>query len=238
MTGRRRQTFKTCFSSANCHSAWMSLLLSLYLLSKKKITPLKKKKLIVKIKKCNNCRPLLTIKTGQPLYWWSGTPTNTLRCFYERRSWHCKVEVIFPLHWCLHRHEGKGLVPAWHLINCSWIFISLNQSCGRSGVITSWVWKQSHLVLPTVLDLWREKQPGMVEEVWKDYVKRRCSWKKRAYFPPPALSLLFANTRRKMEYIRIQAWQPWQTICFSFLKFHGGKKTCCLRVCNINNHDL
>lgn len=25
---------------------------------------------------------------------------------------------------------------------------------------------------------------------------------------------------------------------FPFLKFHGGKKTCCLRVCNINNHDL
>lgn len=83
-----------------------------------------------------------------------------------------------------------------------------------------------------------KKQPGMVEEVWKDYVKRRCSWKKRAYFPPPALSLLFANTPRKMEYIRIQAWQPWQTICFSFLKFHRGKKTCCLRICNINNHDL
>lgn len=50
-------------------------------------------------------------------------------------------------------HEGKGLVPAWHLINCLSIFISLNQNCSRSGVITSWVWKQSHLVLPTVLDL-------------------------------------------------------------------------------------
>lgn len=48
--------------------------------------------------------------------------------------------------------------------------------------------------------------------------------KKRAYFPPPALSLLFANTPRKMEYIRIQAWQPWQTICFSFLKISRGEK--------------
>lgn len=188
MTGRRWQTFKTCFSSANCHSAWMSLLFSLSTYYLKKITLL----LIVifladKIKKCNNCRPLLTIKTVQPLSWWSGTPTNTLRCFYERRSWHCKVEVIFPLHWCLHRHEGKGLVPAWHLINCSWIFISLNQSCGRSGVITSWVWKQSHLVLPTVLDLWREKTARHGRGSLKGLRKEKMQLKKKSIFPTSCL---------------------------------------------------
>lgn len=69
-------------------------------------------------------------------------------------------------------HEGKGLVPAWHLINCLSIFISLNQSCGRSGVITSWVWKQSHLVLSAVLDLRRggrkkKKRSSTFEKVWR-----------------------------------------------------------------------
>lgn len=64
-------------------------------------------------------------------------------------------------------HEGKGLVPAWHLINCLSIFISLNQSCGRSGVITSWVWKQSHLVLSAVLDLRRGEKKETVQYIWK-----------------------------------------------------------------------
>lgn len=73
-------------------------------------------------------------------------------------------------------HEGKGLVPAWHLISCLSIFISLNQSCGRSGVITSWVWKQSHLVLSAVLDL-RRGGKKTVQYIWKS-LKGGCCVKK------------------------------------------------------------
>lgn len=99
---------------------------------------------------------------------------NSVR-FVLRKGGHDvdKSRLFFLSTGVIGRHKGKGLVPAWHLINCSSIFISLNQSGGRSGVITSWVWAQSHLIVPTVLDLQREKQSDVVEEVWERTVLKK-----------------------------------------------------------------
>lgn len=139
-------------------------------------------------------------------------------CFVVMKDGHdiAKSRSFFSL--VIGRHEGKGLVPSWHLINSSSIFISLNQSCDRSGVITSCVWKQSHLVLPTVLDLLREKHSSTVEELWKLFKTDR---KEKSTFTCSASSLgmvkqhkmrYFSKKSRNKNYLIHQAFNKVLTV--------------------------
>lgn len=69
-----------------------------------------------------------------------------------------------------------------------------------------------------------KKQPGMVEEVWKDYVKRRCSWKKKSIFPTSCLIASICKYTAQDGIYQNPGLAAMTDYLFFFLKISRGEK--------------